>query len=622
MKEICEEFDKLQHKNLSDVRDDISTQALASEAHSIDPVVDETLEVNGNDGIDRKGPDRRLETKESSDLGSGLERCSQEQDEVECQDVKPCLSDDVNQSSSLPVSLGKRHKLSSNYNNLAKDSLSVSSPSHHSLLKEEGPLDIKLRGRYSDDGQNELTNGHRPKLAMGSKKKSEGAMLRNRGSTVPHEHTPEVMRRKFASGGSLKLSSTDISKSNLDVGSERREKRLVKEKRHSETADDGQEDAEVNFEEHNDAISRKKLKAKHGREKQGSQTNESSCPAKISKFADTGDETNLIKARTSRKSDSRSPNVLDDKMTSKESKRLTSGGKAEVRRPLRVQTSTNDSNHSSDEDDLPPTKRHRRALEAMSSSALISENRSGTSISRKGDSVLPNKVRSPVMQLPMKRRSVRLCDDEDDESPKTPIHGGITSKVSVIQRGSDSKKKPVMHGESYVHDPLVLRNSGQVDNGLKVQAQPGRALNKASSPAAQQGMEKRTRESSAAYVSPSPRQLDSEKLPSMEAKPVSLSPKKSPQSIDGGRLSAELQSKHPSKAPGSISRKKTPAGDNKNATVPDRSISFPNQSLSERSKQASFGENKKTTPKSDLRINDSVLVVGTSNENITSVRER
>ncbi|KAI3467875.1 hypothetical protein Pfo_024538 [Paulownia fortunei] len=622
VKEICEEFEELQHKNLSGARDDKSTQTLASGAHSLDPEADEALVVNGNDGIDRKGPYCELEIKGPSDLGSALEHCSQRQGEVECQDVKPCLPDDLNHNLSPHLSLGKRNKLSPNPTNLVKDPGAVSSPSRHSLLKEEGSHVIKVEGRYSDDVQNELTNGQKPKLAMGSKKKPEGAMRRNSGLAVPREHTGEVIQRKFAPGGSMKVSSADISRSGLDVLGERKEKKLLKEKRHSETEDDGREDAEVNFEEHNEATSKKKIKAQHGREKQRFQANESSCPAKISKCADIGDDASMVKARTSRKSDSRSPNVLDEKIASVESKRLTSGGKAENRRAVRVDTSTNESNLSTDEDDLPPTKRHRRALEAMSSSALISENRLGTSVSRKNDLVFPNKVRSPVMQLPTKRRAVRLCDDEDDELPKTPIHGGFTNKVSVIPRMTELKNKPVMHGGSYVHDQLVLRNSGPVDNGSKEQVQSGRVSNKASSPAAQQDLEKRTRELSAAHASPSPSQLDSEKLPSMEAKPVLVSPKSSPKSIGGTRTSSELQSKHSSKAPGNISQKKTSAGDIRSATASDRSTSFLNQSLSERSKPASSGEKRKTTPKSHLQISDSVLVVGTSNENITSLRER
>lgn len=622
MKEICDEFEELQRKKSSGTGDDNFKQTHPSEGCSVDLEVDGALNGNRNNGI---GPACMLENKESADLNAGLEHCSLKQDELKCQDIKPYLSDDVSHRLSPPVSSRKRNKLSSNHKNAAKDLLSVSSPSHHSLKKEDA-LDVKVKGKYSDGSQNELTNDPSPKLAIGLKRKSQGAVHRSGGLDVPHDHSGEVMRRKIASGGSMKHSSPDIPKLSLDVSSQKRDKMLVKGKRHSETADDGQEDAKINFEVHTNGISRKKFKVQHGREKQGSQTMEASSPAKGSKTADTGKDANLIKNQINCKSDSRSPNVVDDKMTRKEAKRLMSVGKADVFWPRRVPIiNDSESDHYSDEGDLPPIKRHHKELETMSGSALISESESGTSVSHKNDLVLPGKVRSPVMQLSIKRRSVRRCDDEDDESPKTPVHGGTTSKVSVTPRASDSKKKSVTHGESYVHDPQVLKNSGQVDNGLnglKEQVQSGRVMNKLLSPSSQQVMEKRTRVSLATHVSPSPR-LDSQKLAPMKVKPVSVSPKRSPKSVGGGRLSGELEGKQPNNAPTSDSRTKTPAGDNKNGAWSDRSNLFlPDQLISERSKQLSSGERKKTTPKSDSWINDSASVVGTSDENIMSVRER
>ncbi|XP_042057352.1 ENHANCER OF AG-4 protein 2-like isoform X1 [Salvia splendens] len=613
VKDICEEFEELQRKNFSGVRDDDSTQTNSPEAHSVDSVVDEVLDVNRNNGI---APECKLETKESDDPDSGLEHHLHKQDEVECLDVKPYLSNEVNCRLSPPVSLRKNNKLSSNHNNVVKDSLSVSSPSHHSLKKEDS-LDSNVKGRLTDGSQNELTNGHRPKLAMGSKKKSPGAVLRSGGSAVPHDHKGEVMRRKIASGDSMKLSSPDIPKLHLEVSSQKREKRLLKEERQSEAVHGVQQDAKVNFESHGDVNPRKKMKVQHGSEKKGSHTNEISSPAKISKPADTGKDANLIKAQINGKSYSRGPNnALDDKMAGKDPKRFTSVGKAEVL-PIRPPIVSN----TEFDNDLPRIKRHQREPETMSGAALISENRPGTSVSHKTDLIVsnPNKVISPVVQLPLKRRSVRICGDDDDELPKTPVHGG-TNKVSLTPRMSDSKRKSVTHCEKPVHESQVLRNSREVDNVLKEQVQFNRAMNKLLSPAAQQGMEKRTRESSAAHVSPSPQKLDSEKLTPMEVKLIPVSPKRSSQPVGGERVSGELESTQPNKAPSNDFRKKTPAGSEKNAASSDRSNAYPNQLLSERSKQPYSGEKKNTTLKLDSRINDSVL--GTSKENIMSVQER
>lgn len=113
----------------------------------------------------------------------------------------------------------------------------------------------------------------------------------------------------------------------------------------------------------------------------------------------------------------------------------------------------------------PPTKRHCRALATMSSSASLSENK--LSVSRKKDLVLHTKVRSSIGQLPSKWRAVGLCDDEDEESPETPIRGGFANKDSVIPCAADSQEKLIMHGESNIENKLFHQNSELVDTGLK-----------------------------------------------------------------------------------------------------------------------------------------------------------
>ncbi|KAL3830645.1 hypothetical protein ACJIZ3_019447 [Penstemon smallii] len=615
VEEICEEFEELQRKKVSGVSDDNSTPNLASETNSLDPVVDEALEASGSNGIDGEGRNCKLEIKGLTDPGTELEHRLQRQGDMQRQDIKLCSSDDRNRSLSPHITSGKRKKLPSNPTNLVKESVSAFSPSRDSLVKDEDSRDIKVEGGSSDGGQIKLTNGHQEKLAIGAKKKLEGAKS---GSAVSREHTGEGIPRKVAAGGIMNVTSTDNLKSDLgDSG--RKKKKLLNKKKQSEATDDDQTDAELNLEEPIDIVPRKKMKAQHGLGKQTFSTSEASRPAKILKCADIGEDAGSVKVQMNRKNNSGSPNVHNEKTTNMGSKRLASGGKAENRRLIRVQTSTNDCNHSTEEDDLPPSKRHRRAIEAMSSSTLISENKLGSSVSRKNELVPPNKVRSPVMQLPTKRRAVLRCDDEEDELPKTPIHGGFTNKVLGIPSGSDSKKKSVILGESYVPDKLVPRNSGSSDVGLKERAKSALLSSKALSPTAEQDMEKRTRELSTMHVSPDPFQLDSEKL---SAKPIFVSPRMSPRSTTSTRSSAESQSKQSSKAYGNISQKKVLAGANKSlsATASERPISSLDQSINERSKPACSGEKRKSTQEVDLQINDPVVVRNPDNTN--SVGER
>lgn len=619
VKEICEEFEVSQLKNLSGVRDDNNAQNLASETHPIDPVVDEALEDSRNDGIDNEGPNCKLETKGVNE-DSGLEHCSGTQDEMECQDVKPCSSNDVMHSLSPHLSSGKRNKLSTDPTNQVKNSVLKSSPSKHVFVKEECSGGVKVKGRDSDGAQSEMANGHKSKLTMGPKRKHGDAMHRDNGPIMSPKHIGDGVQSKHVPDRNMKLSSADNSKSGLHITSERKGKNLLKEKKHSEAVDDDRV-GEVMCEENNEVASRKKMKVQHDHQKQTSRKDEASCP-KISKGANVVNDASMLRVQSIRKHDSRSSADLDDKMDKIESKSSTSGGKAENHRLLKAQTSTKESRDSNDEDDLPSMKRHGRPLSVMSTSALISENRLGTA-SRKPGMVHPNKMRSPIKQLPTKRRAVRLCDDDDDELPKTPIHGGSTQKVPVIPRISDSKKKNAVRGESFAYDHPVLRNSGIVDGALKGQVQSSRVSNKASSsPIAEQGMVKGTRESSAEHLPSITTKLDSEKIPVMDDKPVTVSPKRSPISISATKSSTEPQKKQLSEAPSSISQKKVRPGPNRGLDIAsDRSTSSLNHSITESSKPIST-EKWRKTPKSDSQINDSVLSDGNQDESTTSLSQR
>ncbi|KAL8520645.1 hypothetical protein ACS0TY_011255 [Phlomoides rotata] len=557
VKEICEEFDMLQRKTLTGIRDDNNAQNLASVTHSDDPVVSESVEVSDNSEMDSEEPNCKLEIKELNDLGP--EHSSQRLGEMDCRYVKPCLSGDKNRGLSPHLSSGRRNKLSTNPTNLVRESVVLSSPSGHALVRDESSRDVKVEGQYLDGSQIAMTNDLQTKLAMRSKRKHDSAMGRNSDSVVSRERIGDGLQIKLASGSNMKVLSADISRPDLDVGSERKGKKLLKEKKHSEAVDNAH--AEVIFEDHNEVISRKKMKFQHDHGNQTSRTNGASFPSKMDNI---------------------------------ESKKFQ-------------QPSSNESKHSTDEDDFHPIKRHRLALGVMSSSTSISENRPGNPASHKTGLAHPNKVQSPTTQPPMKRRAVRLCQDKDDELPKTPIHAGFTRKVTVVPRVSDPKKKNVQHEQSHTNDQVVMKNLGRVGEHVQF------SRDKASSPPALQSFKKRTTESSAEHVSrsPSPPQLATEKTPIMEAKPVSVSPKRSPHSVSATRPVAESQKKHFSKVPDSISPKKVLSGANRGLdTASDRLTSSLSQSVSERSKPTSSGERRKTTPKSDSQINDPVLMVG------------
>lgn len=603
VKEICEQYEKLQHESSSGTRDDNSEQTFASE-HSTDPVVNDTLEVGEKVGIEVNESHCKSEVNGPPELGSRLEHCSQRQGEVECQDINPYLTGDVDRNLSPCVPSGKTNKQSKDLTNLP------------SVVKKEGSGNVKAEATHSDNGQSELANGHQKKLAMRSKKKPEGTVHKNRSTAVPHEHTGDGMRRKLSSDSSTKVSFAGNSKSALVVG---KEKRIAVDKTHSNSKDNGRMDAEINLEQ--SEVFKKRMKTQHGSEKQAFQTSAITCSAKMPKCTDIGNDASMSRLQRNKKNDSRSPNVLG-KTSDIELKRSTSDGMPQNQQLSKIQIN-NELNHSTVEDDLPPTKRHRTAFDAMPSSAMVSESKLGGSASHKNDLVNPNKVRSPVTQLPSKRRAVRLYDDDGDEIPKTPVHGGFTSKVSVNPRAPDSKKKTVVHGESFVNYQFFSRERGIVDDHSKEQAQCARVSNKAPSPHFQLGLEKMAGELSAAHEPPSVAHLDDEKLHVMESRPVSVTPEKSPQSITGTRPLAEQQNVNFGKEPGNVSQKKAPAGTN--SVLPsgsDRLTSSPHEVITDRNNPASSREKRNTGVKSDSRINDSSHMMGHPNKNIAPLRER
>ncbi|KAL1556455.1 RPR, variant 2 [Salvia divinorum] len=551
VEEICEEFEELQGKNLSDVKDDSNADNLASEAHSVDKVTGDASKVSFENGMDNEGLNCKLERKRLSDLDFGSEHCSEILCEMDSQNVNPCSLNDTSHSLSPHPSLGERNKSCTKFANLVKE---------------------------TNGDQSALTNGHQPKLAMDPKRKHDGAKRRNSDVAISREHNEDGVQLKQASGGNMNMSSADNSRSDLGTSSERKGKKLLKGKKHPAAVDDGRVDAEAIPEDNNKVISRKMMKFQHDQEKQTSWTNQASLPPQ-----------------------------MDDI----EGKRLISGGKVEYQ-PSRAHLSANESKHSPDEDDLPPPKRQRRALGVMSTSTSNSENRQGNSTSHKNSLVHPNKVQSPIIQLPAKRRAVRLCDeDEDDELPKTPIHVGSTHKVSVTPRVSDSKNKNAKRGETHGNGHMVVRNTGTLEDEFKDQVQSSQVSNNALSPTGQQGMEKSTLEISAKHVSPVLSQLVTENIPLMEAKPVSGSPGRSPRSVTAARPLVELRKKQLTKAPCSVYQKKVSLGTNSSLAA-----------ATERSKPTSSVEIEKTTSRPNSQINDSVHKVGNQNESVTSHSER
>uniref|UniRef100_A0A5B7A4W9 Putative ENHANCER OF AG-4 protein 2 isoform X2 n=1 Tax=Davidia involucrata TaxID=16924 RepID=A0A5B7A4W9_DAVIN len=682
VKEICEAFEELERKNSSGLRDDSDRSALGSEAPSVDGVEDDAAEVDLKAGIATDGSKVKTEIRGLGDHGSGLERCSQRQGEMDSRDIKPSISCDVDDSFSPVTSSKKKNKLSNEGVHVQK--VSTSSPYNPSCLKEEvscdknedkviccepskvteglnasqsnrlsdveedsstglvcgkkdssSPLVVSVRDKNYDSGRKALTNGHKSdKKAIGSRRKCEGAFEVRKSSssavltpskyetTGGHVDLPESgdakdgIKRKIALGGSAKELSPEVLKEDIDVNNGKKVKKLLKAKKHFEVADDVQNYADGSSDEQakGDLAGRKK-RAQLGHGKHNLVTNEVPHPAKRSKRADVADDAAKLSLQMNRKSDSRSSSVLDKRADNAELKRSTSHVKAENRLASKTLTGN--------EDVLPPPKRRRQALEAMSDSATITseDKMEKHSTALKHDVSCSDNVKSPAPQLHTKRRGVRLCDDDDDddEEPKTPIHGGSARKVHAPSCVSHSIKNTDVHHEGSIQDQPSIRDSGGLEDGPSKECLPSaKLLNESLSPNPQLTVEKKLKKAMTAQISHSPGKLESEGVSSKEAKPISVSPKRSP--LSGAAVKPVVEphkaNKPSVKVPSAGIQKIVQAGSSKGSGMASDGLnSSQNQATIQRSKLIASGERRKATPKSNAWITDSALAEGNTMEN-------
>ncbi|KAK3013957.1 hypothetical protein RJ639_008703 [Escallonia herrerae] len=700
VKEICKAFEELEGITSSGLRDDSDRSAFGSETPSVDGLVDDNVDCDSKDGIGTDGPDEETETIVHGDHGSGLERCSfTKRNKVSMDSTNPPKEEEVCTSDA-----------EGGYSSGRVTGLGVSS----------SPLVASVHAKQSDGGQKVITNGRMSKkVVTGSKRKpdSSGGQADLRES---NQHVKDGIRR-MTPGGRMKDSHPDDVKSDLDVISGKKAKTMLKDKMHSEMADDfGKEPRNGLKELDKDELSGRKMRGQLGDGKHSLATKEVSHSVKRSKFADFAGDAAKGSVKTKRRTD-----VPDIKP-----------GNAEINRSVSRVKDSCDLDVHGDEDILPPAKRQRPALEKKSEK---------NSIPHVYDSPRFDKVKSPHTQLHTKRRAVRMFDEDDDQKPKTPVHGGSARKldaparaidsikhavvhgdrstsdrtsvrggsarkVDASSRATESFKSTTVHGEGSVPDQQSVRDSGRVENGaskemvssqqalspnfqknvdrhrklvtgrfsrspgetdsekvsskeVKVELiSPGKSPSLVVSP--QKNVERHRKV--ATDISSSPGKIDPDKGSSKEVKLELTSPGKSPSSflaaqkyverhrkvaspgkIDSAKASSmetKLERASPVKSPlsfvaaktvveqlkhnkllgkvsGNVGQKKAQAGSHKGSGVAFDSFNHYQNQATERSKTV-LERQKTTTPKSSLRLNDSILVAAKSTEHNFSAGER
>ncbi|KAJ8759369.1 hypothetical protein K2173_006889 [Erythroxylum novogranatense] len=258
---------------------------------------------------------------------------------------------------------------------------------------------------------------------------------------------------------------------------------------------------------------------------------------------------------------------------------------------------------SGDEAVLPVTKRHRRALEAMlGSTSLNSDDRIAKSSLDPKNVLSSGNAGATVHQLPKRRRAVCLYgDDDEDEEPKTPVHGG-SGRVSREPRSmSDTIKKK----DANVTSLLRQQHVGVINTEKNIGASFGfeRSRSKETVSHSQQKIMKKPDMSGP----PSPGKIEMEHLPSKDSKPISTSPRQSPRLFPATKSIGEHH--EPVKPVIKVSSIKglQPSSSKVSGHVSDCLNTSYGNGASQMNRPALSGERPKTTPKAPSRISADLL---------------
>ncbi|XP_058090300.1 ENHANCER OF AG-4 protein 2 [Magnolia sinica] len=499
------------------------------------------------------------------------------------------------------------------------------------------PLAVSLHSKNSGSGQKVIVKGHRTiKVVSDSKRKVESAVkvhMKSHGALKLSKHEssgayhefPEsrdhlkdeiickTVQGKITTCGSMKGSSPHASKSDTDVGSGKKTKSLLKAKKQFSGADktsgvhvhkkatSGNDEEEGNDKGLSSVGCRKK-RPRPRRRKNEMAINEDSHLAKrpsVAEIDDMAEKTTLV----SRRSDSARSAVENKGDELSESKKSTSHIKAENSTASRTETCVAGSHLASDEAVLPPTKRHRRALEAMTDCATKT---SGDTTEKSSDFHKNDKSSSDNDRSPTKvcsRRRYHPFDNEDEENHRTPVHSGsastlktVASNVVSVHNANINQESP-SNFQSDVKGVMVesLDSARPDDSAAQDMISSVKILKDSLSLTPRQNKEK-SKKTMESHIAHNPGKLESQR-PSSEGKPTILLPKISPGSVNAAKSVEHKIIKPLIKPSGTATLKKAQGGSKSSNVVSENSNRSNNQAMAQRNKPTSSLEKLKVTAK-------------------------
>ncbi|XP_057747414.1 ENHANCER OF AG-4 protein 2 [Arachis stenosperma] len=541
VKEICAAFDEIQRPKPSGLTDDTDNSNIGSEAPSVDGGVGNIADTN----------DAAVSNSEKdSNACSTFENSAQLIGEHERQDEKLSVP---NLESSSPV---------------VKNKLSVS-PVIKNANKSNAAKNAGVF-RQEEGVHSLLTNGSKPRKLGTDSKRNDAADDRNQNGG------------SFAGSFSMKGDSTEganLSRSGetLKSGKKRKNSFSVKP--------DSLDILHSDSKDHTGTKNKTLLKVKRSLDSEEADCKDSGKQKKIQIHAKNTKKLKRMDAKDDR---STSPgSTVEEKVSKKpELKRSISNLKTEKSMPSRSHIGVGSDDSGSEA--LPGTKVHSHVRQVISDSGSIAsdEKIEKSSLRLKADA---NNV--IVKPGPRKRRAVRLCDDDDEDEPKTPIHGGAVKSIKSPSFVPEVLKSNKAQPEKSDHAQPVHKNFSEVEHIPSKEASS--LLNNDISSSKQPGKEKADE---IIPVHNSPEKFDPKQIPSKVAKLRTGSPVKSPQSVPAAKSTAEQHkaSKPSLKVSSSATEKKAAHGFSKSSNNISTSQ---NQAASHKKKLGSSVEISKTTPK-------------------------
>ncbi|XP_048233919.1 ENHANCER OF AG-4 protein 2 isoform X2 [Ricinus communis] len=284
------------------------------------------------------------------------------------------------------------------------------------------------------------------------------------------------------------------------------------------------------------------------------------------------------------------------------------------------------SNVPSDEAVLPVSKRRRRALEAMSDSATLDSNdKAGKDSLQPKIEFTPNNTKVPVNQLPKRRRAVCLYDnDDEDEEPKTPVHGGSTKSVRAPAAVADTSTRTGSHiGNSiYEQHGSSVDFKPSVEESTIIEHSSSKELSSQLHGDSFSPSHLKSDKRPDTDASTNPGQSEAEQSSSRDAKSTLISPKGSPHSGSISKPAIEQQkaTKPLVKASTVGTQKRVQSSFMKVSSSVLDSHSSENNVTNPRNRPGISGERPKNTPKA--RMNDPAVLTETPTELEGGTEER